>query len=193
MLLAPHLNAQALSNWLRYAGHNRLIHSSGLNFGGSVQADGRVKTPRVRIAAIQDYQRIRPRTFLKYGPHTPQADGSYLPEEYGPDADPEQLVDCQWHHDVLTLAPPRPTNPTRMWEDWNLGQRAVSPSPGEVGASYWHEYGLVSEDVPLACGLEGDRPLKAIATRGEDGVWRQREQILPIRIPHVAPTDNCTE
>ncbi len=52
---------------------------------------------------------------------------------------------------------------------------------------------LVSEDVPLARGLEGGRPLKAIATRGEDGAWRQREQILPIRIPHVAPTDNCTE
>jgi hypothetical protein len=156
--------------------HNRMIHSSGLNFGGSVRADGSIHPPRVRIAAIQDYQRVRAKTWLKYG-GTPLADGSYT--EFGPDADPATPVQMQWHHDALELAPERPIDTDDMWSGWNLGKTPVSASPGVADLPYWHKYGLVDPTVPLACGIEGPRPLSAIAVRDEDGVWRQRRQILP--------------
>ena len=61
------------------AGHNRLIHASGLNF-----ADAGVGVPRVRMAAIQDYQRLRPRSQLKWnvpGCELPQPDGTYLKKD----------------------------------------------------------------------------------------------------------------
>jgi hypothetical protein len=76
--------------------HNRLIHSSGLNFGGSKVHSGSGSTihePRVRIAAIQDYQKVRPKTWLKYG-GTPRADGTY--PEFGPDTDPSTPTQMQW-------------------------------------------------------------------------------------------------
>jgi hypothetical protein len=83
------------------------------------------------------------------------------------------------HHDVLELAPELPINPRDMWGHWNLGKHPVSDAPGVRDLPYWHKYELVDRSVPLACGREGPRPLSAIAVKDEDGVWRQRQQILP--------------
>ena len=100
------------------AGHNRLLHASGLNF-----ADAGVGVPRVRLAAIQDYQRLRPRSQLKWnvpGCELPQPDGALRSTA---ELTGEERTTMQWHHDVLELAPYAPVDSSvgdfpDMWQDW---------------------------------------------------------------------------
>ena len=101
------------------AGHNRLLHASGLNF-----ADAGVGVPRVRLAAIQDYQRLRPRSQLKWnvpGCELPQPDGAL---RSAAELTGEERTTMQWHHDVLELAPYAPVDSSvgdfpDMWKDWS--------------------------------------------------------------------------
>jgi len=78
----------------------------------------------VRLAAIQDYQRLRPRSQLKWnvpGCELPQPDGAL---RSAAELTGEERTTMQWHHDVLELAPYAPVDSSvgdfpDMWKDWS--------------------------------------------------------------------------
>ena len=79
--------------------HNRMVHSSGHNLGTSV-----------RIATIQDFQRVRPKSRIKWGtPDRPSGFPVWWPSSEEPDLlrlapDEPAVYSVQWHHGA---SPPR--------------------------------------------------------------------------------------
>ena len=91
-------------------GHNRLLHASGLNFGEPAGGGG---SPRVRLAVIQDYQRLRPRSQLKWNVaqcELPLPDGTL---RSATKLTGEEPVNMQWHHDGPGPPPGRFERPHR--------------------------------------------------------------------------------
>ena len=78
----------------------------------------------MRLAAIQDYQRLRPRSQLKWnvpGCELPQPDGTLRSTA---ELTGEERTTMQWHHDVLELAPYAPVDSSvgdfpDMRKDWS--------------------------------------------------------------------------
>ena len=149
--------------------HNRMVHSSGQNFGSTI-----------RMAAIQDYQRIRPKSQLKYG--TPEKPSGMVPWQR-PDGSlalegraapgPDVLASLQFHHDVLEFAPCAPIQSDDMWSQWNLGRAPVTGvAQGEQ--PWWQKYGVSESEQP--CGsVAVHRPLRELVELSCDGgVWQWR-------------------
>ncbi len=149
--------------------HPLLVHSGGVNAGRNV-----------RMAVIQDFQKIRPRGQLIWqveGAETPHAsptkvdvirpDGTVpFPRDVDIASAGGRRVKLRWHHDALEYGPARPTLSTvvgcdGMWREWNLGKH---PPMGNIvdEAPWWEKYGLPFQ-VPIM-------RLDQIATLS-DGVW----------------------
>ena len=65
-----------------------------------------------------------------------------------------------------------------MWESWNLG---AEPATGRIvdEPGWWDRYGL---EFPVQ-----SRPLKEVATLGDDGVWRMNtDHAITAEIMHEA-------
>lgn len=153
--------------------HGWMLHSAGIHEGG-----------RIRMAVIQDFNKARPRSHMRWvaagkngGPRIPcNMDGDFIiPADSGDDpADGLREVTNQWIMDsnefVLSRRPPD----ADMFAEWNLGR---DPVRGRVvdEPAWWEKYALPL--LPTGNVLRGGGgmpavPLSQIARYQGDGIWR---------------------
>jgi hypothetical protein len=143
--------------------HPKMVHSAGHH----------VTPGFVRLAAVCDFQRIRPRGHLWWQvdgattAHHPEI-GAVAPDGRVPFPTGTDLLQAGeasakliWHHDVLEMAPPA-SRPSDMWQGWNLG--ALPVKGGVVDEPSWPARWGVSAHPPVA-------RLKDVATLDERG-WK---------------------
>ena len=152
------------------------MHSGGINEGDEV-----------RLAVINDFQRIRPKTTLMWQVEdacTPHTQGSQVIQPDGtvpfpPDIDVGSAGDkrCKliWHHDSIEFAEPRPTQPD-MWSSFAFTEGSatylsqnIMPDPA---GPWWEKYDSVRQygiQTPIL-------RLRDIATLDDtQGVWKINE------------------
>ena len=153
--------------------HALLVHSGGINEGDDV-----------RLAVINDFQRIRPKTTLMWqveDARTPHTQGSQVIQPDGtvpfpPDIDVASAGDkrCKliWHHDSIEFAEPTPTRPD-MWSSFAFTQGPATVQSQSVvsdpAGPWWEKYDSVREygiQTPIL-------RLRDIATLDDtQGVWK---------------------
>jgi hypothetical protein len=153
--------------------HALLVHSGGINEGDAV-----------RLAVINDFQRVRPKTTLMWQvedactPHTQgaqviQPDGTVpFPPEIDMDSAGDKRCKLIWHHDSIEFAEPRPTQ-LDMWSGFAFTEGpATVPPQGVVpdpAGPWWEKYDSVRRygvQTPIL-------RLRDIATLDtQKGVWK---------------------
>lgn len=123
--------------------HARLVHSGGVN-----------ESSDVRLAIINDFQRVRPRGNLMWqieGARTAHHDTAQVirpdgvvpfPDEVDLIAAGEHRCKLIWHHDALEFAPPSPGPREDMWSTWNFGAEEWSEGFSAVAdpaGPWWHK------------------------------------------------------
>ena len=153
--------------------HGLMIHSAGIHESG-----------KIRMAAIQDFNKVRKRSHMRWtaagkqgGPRINcNMDGTFVIATDGDDdpADGMREVTNQWIMDsnefVLSRHPPSED----MFEDWNLGRHPVEGNVVDEPA-WWEKYDLPllpSGGVPRGGGGTPAVPLSKIARYEGNGIWR---------------------
>jgi hypothetical protein len=153
--------------------HGWMVHSAGIH-----------ETDRIRMAAVQDFNKVRRRSHMRWtaagkngGPRINcDMDGTFsIPGDTDDDpVDGHREVTNQWIMDsnefVLERRPPF----ADMFEEWNLGER---PATGRVVSEppWWEKYGLPllpTAGVARGGGGMPAMPLNDVATYEGDGVWQ---------------------
>ena len=153
--------------------HGWTVHSAGIHEG-----------KRIRMAAFQDFNRVRQRGHLRWtaagkhgGPRINcDMDGILtIGADSGDDpADGLREVTTQWLVDSNEFVRDRRPPFDDMFHEWNLGQRPVSAKVVDEPA-WWEKYQLPflrSGPVPRGGGGIPALPLSALATYEGDGRWR---------------------
>ena len=153
--------------------HGLVVHSAGLHEG-----------TRPRLAIIQDFNKVRPRSHMRWtaagkrgGPRVHcDMDGVFHFATDGDDdpADGLREVTNQWIMDSNEFVLARDVPFDDMFHDWNLGREPVR---GHVvdEPPWWRKYGLPpmpSRNAPRGGGGLPAAPLSAIADYEGEGVWR---------------------
>lgn len=154
--------------------HALMVHSAGIHEGGNI-----------RMAVVQDFNKVRERGHMRWtaaGKHggariNCNMDGVFaFPNDNADDdpADGQREVTNQWIMDsnefVLARHPPL----ADMFEEWNLGQRAVEGHVVDEPA-WWEKYNLPllpSGNVPRGGGGTPAVPLSKIARYDGAGRWQ---------------------
>ena len=153
--------------------HALMVHSGGVN-----------ESSDVRIAVINDFQRLRPRENLMWqveGARTPHHDNAQVvkPDGIVPFPEGVDLIAaggkrCKliWHHDSLEFAPPSPGPRDDMWSAWNFGKQEWSDgfsAAADPAGPWWEKYQSVrqwGQQTPIVA-------LREIAELDEAaGCWR---------------------
>jgi hypothetical protein len=158
--------------------HGLMVHSAGLH-----------ETGAVRRAVIQDLNRVRERSHMRWtaagkhgGPRVScSMDGFFRFDGEAGDDDPAdglREVTNQWIMDSNEFVRARHPPLEDMFAEWNLGQRDVT---GHVVAEppWWEKYGLPmlpSGTVERGGGGVPAVSLSSIASYEGDGVWRVASQ-----------------
>lgn len=124
--------------------HALLVHSGGIN-----------ESDRVRLAVINDFQRVRPKTTLMWqveDARTPNTDGAQviLPDgtvPFPPEVDVSTAGDkrCKliWHHDSIEFAEPRPTQ-YDMWSSFAFTEGPPAAQPEDIvpdpAGPWWEKF-----------------------------------------------------
>lgn len=154
--------------------HALTIHSAGLH-----------ETGKVRLAAIQDLNRVRPRSHMRWtaagkrgGPRVScSMDGVFdfnTGEGSDDPSDGLREVTNQWIMDSNEFVLARRAPGIDMFEDWNLGERPVE---GDVvdEPPWWEKYNLPMlpvGDVPRGGGGMPAVALADIADYKGEGIWQ---------------------
>ena len=157
--------------------HGWVVHSAGIHEGD-----------RIRKAVVQDFNRVRERSHMRWtaaGKNGGERincrmDGVFaIPGDNGDDpADGMREVTNQWIMDSNEFVLSRRPVFDDMFEEWNLGQRPVE---GNVVAEppWWEKYSLPllpSGSVPRGGGGMPAVPLSSVATYEGDGLWRVKSR-----------------
>lgn len=158
--------------------HGMMVHSAGIHEGDNI-----------RFAVIQDFNKARRRSHMRWTAAGKNGgsrincnmDGVFaFPTEHGDDdpADGEREVTNQWIMDsnefVLDRRPPS----ADMFEEWNLGQHAVTGNVINEPA-WWEKYRLpLLPDAGMPRGTGGTPavPLSSIAHYDGNGNWHVRSR-----------------
>ena len=153
--------------------HGWVVHSAGIH-----------ETDRIRFAAIQDFNKVRERSHMRWtaagkngGPRINcDMDGVFrFPE--GSDDDPAdgyREVTNQWIMDSNEFVLAREAPYDDLFREWNLGQRPVVGNIVDEPA-WWEKYDLPllpTAGMPRGTGGTPAVPLSDIAEYREDGTWR---------------------
>ena len=153
--------------------HGWVVHSAGIH-----------ETDRIRFAAIQDFNKVRERSHMRWTAAGKNGgarincdmDGVFrFPE--GSDDDPAdgyREVTNQWIMDSNEFVLAREAPYDDMFREWNLGQRPVDGNIVDEPA-WWEKYDLPllpTAGMPRGTGGTPAVPLSAIAEYGGDGTWR---------------------
>lgn len=152
--------------------HGWIVHSAGVHEG-----------KRIRLAAIQDLNRSRPRGHMRWtaagkqgGPRINcDMDGVFRFTTDGPDnaADGMREVTNQWIMDSNEFVADRRAPDEDMFADWNLGKHAVQGNVIDE-TPWWDRYKLPllpTGDVARGGGGTPAIALENIATYAGDGCW----------------------
>ena len=157
--------------------HGLVVHTAGLH-----------DTDRLRLAVIQDFNKVRPRSHMRWtaagkhgGPRVHcDMDGYFRFPTDGDDdpADGLREVTNQWIMDSNEFVLSRDAPFDDMFHDWNLGREPVR---GHVidEPPWWRKYGLPalpSATQPPGGGGMAAVPLSEVASYEGDGVWRVRSR-----------------
>ena len=153
--------------------HGWVVHSAGIH-----------ETDLIRLAAIQDFNKVRERSHMRWtaagkngGPRINcDMDGVFrFPESSDDDpADGYREVTNQWIMDSNEFVLAREAPYDDMFREWNLGQRPVEGNVVDEPA-WWEKYDLPllpTAGMPRGTGGTPAVPLSAIAEYREDGTWR---------------------
>ena len=153
--------------------HGWMVHSAGIHESGCV-----------RMAAVQDFNRVRRRSHMRWtaagkngGPRINcTMDGTFtIPDDTDDDpTDGNREVTNQWIMDSNEFVQERRAPFADIFHEWNLGQRPVE---GNVVSEppWWEKYRLPllpTGPVPRGGGGMPAVPLSNIAQHEGDGVWR---------------------
>ena len=153
--------------------HGWMVHSAGIH-----------ETNRIRMAAVQDFNKARERSHMRWtaagkngGPRiNGDMDGvfTFTGESDDDPADGCREVTIQWIMDSNEFVLARPEPFDDMFREWNLGQRPVEGNVVDEPA-WWEKYGLPL--LPTAGMLRGTGgspavPLADIAEYEDNGTWR---------------------
>ena len=149
------------------------MHSAGLH-----------ETDRMRLAVIQDFNKVRRRSHMRWtaagkhgGPRVQcDMDGYFRFPTDGDDdpADGLREVTNQWIMDSNEFVLSRDAPFEDMFHDWNLGREPVRGNVVDE-PPWWRKYGLPplpSATQPPGGGGMAAVPLSEIAAYEGDGVWR---------------------
>ncbi len=153
--------------------HGWMVHSAGIH-----------ETDRIRMAAVQDFNKVRRRSHMRWtaaGKHggvriNCDMDGVFTIAGDTDDdpADGQREVTNQWIMDCNEFALDRRPPFADMFEEWNLGER---PATGQVVAepAWWEKYALPL--LPTGGAARGGGgtpavPLSEVAAYEGDGLWR---------------------
>ena len=158
--------------------HGLMVHSAGIQ-----------ESDRIRLAVIQDFNKVRERSHMRWtaaGKNGAERvscdmDGVFTFPTDNPDDDPadgEREVTNQWIMDsnefVLSRQPPSED----MFDDWNLGRAPVTGNVVDE-PPWWEKYDLPllpSGDVPRGGGGTPAVPLSKIARYEGGGIWRVKSR-----------------
>ncbi|MDE0193886.1 MAG: phytanoyl-CoA dioxygenase family protein, partial [Gammaproteobacteria bacterium] len=153
--------------------HGWIVHSAGIH-----------ETDRIRLAAVQDFNKVRERSHMRWtaagkngGPRINcDMDGVFrFSEETDDDpADGHREVTNQWIMDSNEFVLARPAPFDDMFREWNLGRHPVEANVVDEPA-WWEKYNLpLLPTGRMPCGTGGTPavPLSDIAEYGGDGTWR---------------------
>ena len=158
--------------------HGWMVHSAGIHVTG-----------KIRMAAVQDFNKVRERSHMRWtaagkhgGPRINcDMDGVFAFQADASEDDPAdgwREVTNQWSMDsnefVLARHPPFDD----MFAEWNLGERPVGGDIVDEPA-WWEKYGLPllpSAGMPQGTGGTPAVPLSSIAEYRGDGTWRVRSR-----------------
>ena len=156
--------------------HYLMVHSAGVNRSGD----------KIRMAAIQDFTRVKPKRCLMWGVDgatvTPNGEvifppcaaaataaGGGVPEdETLTVAEGDRICRLLWHHDTIEWGPSQPTNVHDMWQSWSSSPEEHQHQVRVVDEAPWWE--VYDVQLPTYNARLGD-----IASRGSDGSWRLHE------------------
>ena len=158
--------------------HGWMVHSAGIH-----------ETARIRMAAVQDFNKIRERSHMRWtaagkngGPRiNGDMDGVFTFEADGSGDDPAdgyREVTNQWIMDSNEFVLARHAPFEDMFEEWNLGQRPVQGDVVDEPA-WWEKYGLPllpSNETHRGTGGTPAVPLSDIASYQGDGTWRVKSR-----------------
>jgi hypothetical protein len=117
--------------------HALLVHSGGINEGSDV-----------RLAVINDFQRVRPKTTLMWqveDAHTPHTSGAQVVHPDGTVPFPpgvdlatagEKRCKLIWHHDSVEFAEPQPTR-ADMWAGWAFSEQPSGSIVNDPLGPWW--------------------------------------------------------
>lgn len=153
--------------------HGLVVHSAGIQ-----------ESSKIRVAVIQDFNRVRQRGHMrwsvagKYGGKRVNCDmdGKIIFSEDGSPDDPSdgmREVTTQWIMDSNEYVLSREAPAANIFSDWNVGQRAVEGNVYDE-PPWWERYGLPM--LPGGSVMRGGGgvpavPLSEIAEYVGDGVW----------------------
>ena len=153
--------------------HGWMVHSAGIH-----------ETNRIRMAAVQDFNKVRERSHMRWtaagkngGPRiNGDMDGvfTFTGESDDDPADGYREVTIQWIMDSNEFVLARPEPFDDMFREWNLGQRPVEGNVVDEPA-WWEKYGLPlppSAGKPRGAGGTPAVPLANIAEYEGNGTWR---------------------
>ncbi|MBT6426971.1 MAG: hypothetical protein HOK30_04885 [Rhodospirillaceae bacterium] len=153
--------------------------------GWTVHSAGVQESKRIRMAVIQDFNRARERSHMRWtaaglggGPRVNcDMDGAFVFTTDGQDGDPAdggREVTNQWIMDSNEFVLDQQAPFDDLFADWNLGQRPVM---GNVVAEppWWLKYNLPmlpTRDMPRGTGGMPALPISEVAEYEGEGVWR---------------------
>lgn len=153
--------------------HGWVVHSAGIH-----------ETDRIRLAAIQDFNKVRERSHMRWtaagkngGPRVNcDMDGvfRFSEDSYDDPADGYREVTNQWIMDSNEFVLAREAPYDDMFREWNLGQRPVEGNIVDEPA-WWEKYDLPllpTAGMPRGTGGTPAVPLSNIAEYRGDGTWR---------------------
>ncbi|MBT5897030.1 MAG: hypothetical protein HOH61_14095, partial [Rhodospirillaceae bacterium] len=151
----------------------------------TVHSAGVQESKRIRMAVIQDFNRARERSHMRWtaaglggGPRVNcDMDGAFVFTTDGQDGDPAdggREVTNQWIMDSNEFVLDQQAPFDDLFADWNLGQRPVM---GNVVAEppWWLKYNLPmlpTRDMPRGTGGMPALPISEVAEYEGEGVWR---------------------
>ena len=154
--------------------HGWMVHSAGIHENSSI-----------RMAVVQDFNKVRERGHMRWtaaGKHggariNCNMDGIFVFPANSTDDDPAdgiREVTNQWIMDSNEFVLARHAPRDDMFEDWNLGRRAVAGNVVDEPA-WWEKYDLPllpSDNVPRGGGGTPAVPLSQVARYEGGGVWK---------------------
>ena len=153
--------------------HGLVVHSAGIQ-----------ESSKIRVAVIQDFNRVRQRGHMRWsaaGKHGGKRincdmDGRIVfPDDGSPDdpSDGMREVTTQWIMDSNEYVWSREAPAGDVFSDWNIGQRPVEGNIYDE-PPWWERYGLPmlpAGNIPRGGGGAPAVPLSEIAEYVGDGVW----------------------